>query len=1699
MIKKLIITLIILSPVFLLGQDNIWHELPVYGGAIHKGVLSPSHPDSIMIFTSYNCYTTHDAGGNWDQFMGISCSPNVRGIYIHPNYPDSVFLSFHPRLSVSGDFGQSWSHYSLPDTFKTIGRLALSYKNTKVVYIPDVYMPAEGKLYKTTNGGQDWSIVFDRPEERMWGVSISQEHPDTLFTAVGDSIFRSNNGGGSWINITNDYYTNGGATPNDIFVSPYDDELIIVTTAGDIISISYNGGNTWSTTSLTDFPYSLYVTFSVDNNTIYLASTNKGIYSSTDRGVSFSKMSTPGLLNLDIRRVLENPQSTNVLYALTDGSGVYKTVDSGLNWNPANTNIDEVFVRDVVEKPGDPNRIIAASEEGGIFRSVNGGGIWSTANYGLDYIDVHKLIWPGSQPNDPKKVVALSKSKGVYISDNDGAEWILKNSGSLSSYYDMAYDSVDNKIYVVGAGGMIETDDWGDLWNSFSTPPTMASPTKVVYHPFNVAIYIGSIYSTGIHKYQSGGWSNISGLTLADKEIWEIAVHPSNPDTIYVRADDRYIYATANGGTSWEQIYYISDGSIYVELYFDPVQPSIRYIFHGEGIKSFDSGQTWYTLPPGGGFTGDISCNDRQTLYTKSRDGLYRLHQAPELSAPTQVDAGQVSIGGNNTIEIIFENTGYAIMDISNLALAGSHTSHWQIINNHSMNLSYQDKDTLFVSFDPDSVGDLPIQLTGESTDPQQPDFSVTLNGAGGGGLLSPNPSALNFGDVYYQTSKDTILTITNTGNDSLNITSTNISGSHASMFSIITGGGSRIIEPAASHQITMRFIPSNTGSFSASLAIVSNDPYHPTTNVSLSGVGVVADIDLGGVNSVNFGTVYIGNFNDQIVQINNLGAAGLVVDSIAILDTTFKALSPATPFTVDAAENRQVSVRFYPDAAGSYNTTMKIYSNDPDESPASVTLLGNCSNVPTGVIDLSHIAHNFGSVLVGETSAVWELTITNNSESYDFQIDSITINKDVFFMQEQLTFPYQMNPSFSIPLHFYFTPDSVRIYNDGLVTIYSTASNGTQQVNLQGIGYTNPTGTIEISTNEIVFGEVLVDSTSEATILTINNTSSDYSFSIDSLVISPQAFQYDFEQNLPYVLMPQQHVDVEFTFTPADSDSCSGEFYIYSDAINNSTLRVDLSGKGKYPEEPTVTFNPGTITAFSGSDAAISISVDSDLPLEYVRIFYAKGGIAQFDSTNMTNSSGIEYSGTIGSGFITESGLKYYFKISDGQHFVRYPAAGGINLPVTITNLDRSIEAGGVYQMISIPMSPDDGSPLSVLGDNLGEYDIYKWRMFRWIDGEYVELNDQDKDMGSFSPGAAFWLAAKSATSFNTGSGVSTPVADTVTVNLQEGWNQISDPFSFAVAWSSVVKSGQVGAELWGYNTTDKGFEQINTLLPWEGYFVRALDASSSLAFPPHETTIPKQVVYNTGKDGWLLQIKADAGKAKDKYNFIGMQQYASDEYDWYDCGEPPVIGDYISVYFPHLDWEFSGGYSADIRSSENDGAVWDMIVKSNIESAGADLTFHKTGQIPPDYEMWLWDKKLNVPVNLIEAQHYNFRFKQNESERRFQLIIGNTFFVSDQFEDLNILPDNVTLYPNFPNPFNPETAIKFALPKDANTQMIVCNILGQKVKTLISAQMMSKGYHSVLWDSKNDSGMNQASGIYFIILRVDHEVKTLKTVLLR
>lgn len=75
--------------------------------------------------------------------------------------------------------------------------------------------------------------------------------------------------------------------------------------------------------------------------------------------------------------------------------------------------------------------------------------------------------------------------------------------------------------------------------------------------------------------------------------------------------------------------------------------------------------------------------------------------------------------------------------------------------------------------------------------------------------------------------------------------------------------------------------------------------------------------------------------------------------------------------------------------------------------------------------------------------------------------------------------------------------------------------------------------------------------------------------------------------------------------------------------------------------------------------------------------------------------------------------------------------------------------------------------------------------------------------------------------------------------------------------------------------------------------------------------------------------------------------------------------------------------------------------------------------------------------------------------------------------------LPERFALQQNYPNPFNPTTTIELALPQDSEVQLVIYDISGRRVRTLVQA-VLPGGFHEIVWDGRNDAGQPVSSGVY-------------------
>ncbi len=85
-----------------------------------------------------------------------------------------------------------------------------------------------------------------------------------------------------------------------------------------------------------------------------------------------------------------------------------------------------------------------------------------------------------------------------------------------------------------------------------------------------------------------------------------------------------------------------------------------------------------------------------------------------------------------------------------------------------------------------------------------------------------------------------------------------------------------------------------------------------------------------------------------------------------------------------------------------------------------------------------------------------------------------------------------------------------------------------------------------------------------------------------------------------------------------------------------------------------------------------------------------------------------------------------------------------------------------------------------------------------------------------------------------------------------------------------------------------------------------------------------------------------------------------------------------------------------------------------------------------------------------------------------------------------------------NYPNPFNPTTTISYRIGKRQLVELTIYNIMGQKIRTLVS-DFKNAGQYFIQWDGRNDKGAQVTSGVYFYSLQAGDFIKTNKMVLLR
>ena len=568
---------------------------------------------------------------------------------------------------------------------------------------------------------------------------------------------------------------------------------------------------------------------------------------------------------------------------------------------------------------------------------------------------------------------------------------------------------------------------------------------------------------------------------------------------------------------------------------------------------------------------------------------------------------GNVQVGSNSSQSETLTNTGGSSVTISQVTPSGSGFSVSGLAL--PVALAANQSVTFNAIFAPASAGAASGSLSVVSNASNSP-LSIPLSGMGlAAGALAANPTSVNFGSVTVGSNQTVPVTVTNTGGETVTVSSAAASGSGFS----VTGTTPPITLTAGqSTTFNVIFTPSATGAASGALTVNSNAS-NPTLSVALSGTGVPQGQLVSNPTTFSFGSVQIGTPKSLGGTLTNSSGTSLTISAATASGTGFSLSGLSLPVTLTAGQSATYSVLFSPTTSGAASGSVSITSNGPNPS-LSIPLSG--TGVTPGALAASPTSLAFGSVQIGSNTSLSE-TLTNTGGS-SLTISAATASGTGFSLSG-LSLPVTLTAGQSTSFTVLFSPTTSGAAS-GSVSITSTGSNPSLSIPLSGTGVTQ--GALSANPTSLAFGSVQVGGNTSLS-ETLTNTGGS-SVTITQANVTGAVFSIS-GLTLPVTLTTNQSVTFTATFKPTSAGAASGSLSVVSNA-SNSPLSIALSGTGT--AAGTLAVSPTSLSfgnVTDGSSSALSGSLT------------ASGASVTVSSASLNNSefvlSGISLPATIAAG----------------------------------------------------------------------------------------------------------------------------------------------------------------------------------------------------------------------------------------------------------------------------------------------------------------------------------------------------------------------------------------------------------------------------------------------------------------------------------
>ncbi len=482
-------------------------------------------------------------------------------------------------------------------------------------------------------------------------VTAVAGHPDQPFTyymgATGGGVWKTENGGVSWENISDGYLETGtiGAIavaesdPNVIYVGTGERPVRGVTTSyGDGVYKSVDGGRTWVHLGLEKTRHIAHIVIDPDNPDVvfvaaqgspWAATEERGIYRSTDGGATWQRVlyvdANTGAS--DVSMDMTNPR--HLYAAMWDhrrkpwtvhsggpGSGIYRSLDGGDTWQKLDKGLPKLMGNiGVSVSRANPDRVWAMIEavDGGVYRSDDAGVSWKRVNSDPGIRDrgwYYSRVF--ADPIDENTVYVLAAS---MVRSIDGGVTFTGVETPHGDNHALWINPNDDHLMVEGNdGGATVSFDAGASWSTLDNQPTGQFYRVFVDNAFPYRLYGGQQDNSTVRipsRTLENGISIRHFRAVSGGESAHIALDPNNPVLIYgtgilgniaelnsktdeVRHIEAYPYF-AGFRPGNELRYRFNWNAPVVVSSHDP-----KVIYHGAQVvlKSTDRGQSWTAISP---------------------------------------------------------------------------------------------------------------------------------------------------------------------------------------------------------------------------------------------------------------------------------------------------------------------------------------------------------------------------------------------------------------------------------------------------------------------------------------------------------------------------------------------------------------------------------------------------------------------------------------------------------------------------------------------------------------------------------------------------------------------------------------------------------------------------------------------------------------------------------------------------------------------------------------------------------------------------------------------------------------------------------------------------------------------------------------------------------------------------------------------